>query len=142
MKKPLINEWLEEAKKSPDAKKCGMFLFHNGVVREDAKVKVRYADFRAEPVISMDFTHDEEKVKEAIEQTYKMEGIYHVKVWLNEGRIKVGDDLMYVLVGGDIRPHVIAGLNFLVDKLKNECVFEQENYKTKKSNKGLFFNIK
>lgn len=128
MEKPSMNEWLEEAKSSPNAKKCGMFLFHNGVVREDAKVKVRYADLNAKPVISMDFSFDNEKVKEAIELTYKMDGIYYVKVWLNEGQIKVGDDLMYVLVGGDIRPHVIDGLNFIVDKLKNECVLEKENY--------------
>ena len=33
---------------------------------------------------------------------------------------------MYVLIGGDIRPHVFAALEFLVEKLKNECVTEVE----------------
>ena len=33
---------------------------------------------------------------------------------------------MYVLVGGDIRPRVVDALQFLVDKLKGECVTEQE----------------
>ena len=36
------------------------------------------------------------------------------------------DDIMLVLVGGDIRPHVIDALQFLVGKLKTECVSEKE----------------
>jgi len=55
-----------------------------------------------------------------------MEGIFHVKVWLNEGQLEVGDDIMYVLIGGDIRPRVIDALQFLVGKIKNECVIEIE----------------
>ena len=35
---------------------------------------------------------------------------------------------MQVLIGGDIRPHVIDGLQFLVGKIKNECVVEEERY--------------
>jgi len=55
-----------------------------------------------------------------------MEGIFFVKVWLNEGKLKVGDSLMYILVGGDIRPHVVSALQFLLGKIKNECVTEKE----------------
>ena len=33
---------------------------------------------------------------------------------------------MYVLVGGDIRPHVLEGLQYLVGRIKNECVAERE----------------
>jgi hypothetical protein len=33
---------------------------------------------------------------------------------------------MYVLSGGDIRPHVIDALQFLVAKIKNECDKEIE----------------
>ena len=49
-----------------------------------------------------------------------------MRVWLNEGELKVGDDIMYVLVGGDIRPHVIDALQFLVEKIKTQCVVEIE----------------
>ena len=58
----------------------------------------------------------------------RMEGIRIVRVWMNEGALRVGDDIMYVLVGGDIRPHVIDALQALVGTLKNECVTEQEIY--------------
>ena len=55
-----------------------------------------------------------------------MEGVAYVRVWLNEGLLEVGDDIMYALVGGDIRPHVVDALQFLVGKLKAECVTETE----------------
>ena len=31
-----------------------------------------------------------------------------------------------VLIGGDIRPHVVDGLQYLVDRIKSECVTETE----------------
>jgi molybdopterin synthase catalytic subunit len=55
-----------------------------------------------------------------------MNGIFHVKVWLNEGELALGEDIMYVMIGGDIRPNVIDALQFLVGKIKNECVTEIE----------------
>ena len=57
-----------------------------------------------------------------------MPGIYHVRVWLNEGELLPGDDIMLVLIGGDIRPHVVDCLQSLVGQIKNECVVEQEKY--------------
>ena len=57
-----------------------------------------------------------------------MEGIYYIRVWLNEGELTLGDDIMLVLVGGDIRPHVIDALQALVGTIKNQCVVEQEVY--------------
>ena len=38
---PSMDEWLREAKADEKASQCGMFLFHNGVVRESAKAQVR-----------------------------------------------------------------------------------------------------
>jgi len=66
------------------------------------------------------------KVDAAIAETNKMDGIFYVKVWLNEGQLEVGDDIMYVLIGGDIRPHVVDALQFLVEKIKTQCVTEIE----------------
>ena len=74
----------------------------------------------------MRFDYDEAKVRRAVEEARGLPGIYHVRVWLNRGELKVGDDLMLVLVGGDIRPRVIAALESLVEALKSRCVIEQE----------------
>ena len=128
MKKPLpsMDEWLKEAKRDPNASKVGMFLFHNGVVRQTPKAKVRQGIDDGSLIKGMEFSYDADKVEEAIAETYKMEGIFYIKVWLNEGQLEVGDEIMYVLIGGDIRPHVIDALQFLVQKIKTECVIEIE----------------
>ena len=128
MNKPSIDQWLLEAKGEPDAAKCGMYLAHNGVVRETAKALVRRGEAGAQPVSGMLFSYDREKVAAAIAEAKELPGIYHVRVWLNEGELAVGDDIMLVLIGGDIRPHVIDALQFLVGKIKNECVSEVEKH--------------
>ena len=123
---PSMDEWLKEAKADPVAAIVGMFLVHNGVVREAAKAKVRMGQEDAANVTGMEFSYDAEKVEAAIAETYKMKGIYSIRTWLNEGHLEVGDDIMYVLIGGDIRPNVIDALQSLVQKIKTECVREIE----------------
>jgi molybdopterin synthase catalytic subunit len=123
---PSIDAWLQEAKADGHAGKEGMFLVHNGIVRQTPKAQVREGIDDGSRVIGMEFSYDPVKVEQVIEETYQMPGIFCVKVWLNEGRLEVGDDIMYVLIGGDIRPHVIDALQFLVGKIKKECVTERE----------------
>lgn len=122
-----MDQWIMEAKQDPKSKKVGMYLFHNGIVRETPKSVVRHGSKELELVRSMDFTYDDKGVALAIKETYKLEGIYYVRVWLNSGNLKVGDDIMFVLIGGDIRPNVIKGLQFLVEKIKTLYVTEKEN---------------
>ena len=122
---PSIDAWLKEAKAHESAPKCGMYLTHNGTVRQTAKARVRQGQ-DAPDVSGMYFTYDQAKVDAAVAETYKLEGIYYVRAWLNEGELGLGDDIMYVLIGGDIRPRVVDALQFLVGKLKNECVTEVE----------------
>ena len=123
---PSIDAWLAEAKAHESAPKIGMYLTHNGTVRQTAKAKVRYGAQDAKEVTGMVFSYDREKVDSVISDTYKMGGIYYIKVWLNEGQLKMGDDIMYVLIGGDIRPRVVDALQYLVGRIKNECVTETE----------------
>jgi len=123
---PSIDAWLKEAKAHESAPLCGMYLTHNGTVRQTAKAKVRYGAADTKEVTGMIFSYDEEKVNAVIADTYKMDGIFYIKVWLNEGRLTMGDDIMYVLIGGDIRPRVVDALQYLVGRVKNECVVETE----------------
>ena len=123
---PSMDAWLKEAKAHPSAPKIGMYLTHNGVVRESAKAKVRFGAEDTKPVTGMIFSYDPKKTEAAIADAYGLEGIYYIRVWLNEGELAVGDDLMYVLIGGDIRPRVVDALQFLVGRLKSECVTETE----------------
>ena len=123
---PSIDAWLKEAKAHESAPLCGMYLTHNGTVRQTAKALVRNGEENTKNVTGMIFSYDQEKVDEAVSAAKAMDGIYYIKVWLNEGELDLGDDIMYVLIGGDIRPRVVDCLQYLVGRLKNECVTEVE----------------
>ena len=122
---PSMDQWLMEAKAHESAPKIGMYLTHNGIVRQSAKARVRYGE-DAKDVTGMIFSYDQEKVDAVLADARKLEGIYYIRLWLNEGELKVGDDIMYVLIGGDIRPRVVDALNYIVGRIKNECVVEKE----------------
>lgn len=123
---PSMDAWLKEAKAHASAPLCGMYLTHNGTVRQTAKAKVRYGEEDTKEVTGMLFSYDKDKVNAVIADTYKLDGIYYIQVWLNEGQLEMGDDIMYVLIGGDIRPRVVDALQYLVSRVKNECVMETE----------------
>ena len=122
---PSMDQWLKEAKEDESAPKIGMYLTHNGVVRATAKAKARCGEERAD-VKGMLFSYDAEKVESVLREARALPGIHYIRLWLNEGELQVGDDIMYVLIGGDIRPRVVEALDYLVGRIKNECVNEQE----------------
>lgn len=132
MKCPSMDQWIKEAKEDADASQCGMYLFHNGVVRSTPKAKVRNTEAKealAEKTVKgMEFSYDQEKVETARAKALQLPGIYYVRIWLNEGILQAGDDIMLVLIGGDIRPHVLDALQSLVGEIKNHCVSETEIY--------------
>ncbi len=116
---PSLDAWLAELKASDDFSSTGMILAHNGVVRAHSR------DGR--PVTGMQLTVDRERLAEIVETATLMEGVTHVRAWVNEGELAVGDDIMYVIVGGDIRDHVFEALMALVRMIKTEVVTEAEH---------------
>lgn len=125
---PSQDAWIREAKADPSAENIGMYLTHTGIVRKTARSMVRSGEEGTKPVTGMHFSYDEGKVEKAIADTLKMPGIYYIRVWLGSGELSLGDTIMQVLIGGDIRPRVIDGLQHLVGMIKNECVVEEEKY--------------
>ena len=122
---PSVDAWLREAKADAAAGRIGMYLIHNGVVRETARAEARQG-IASDAVTGMQFSYDADKVAAAIRDAKAMPGIGLVRVWLNSGRLSLGDDIMLVLIGGDIRPHVVDCLQTLVGTIKKECVVEKE----------------
>ena len=57
---------------------------------------------------------------------WQMDGVYYLKVELASGNLNVGDDIMYVLIGADTRPHAVAALEQIVGLIKETCVKEIE----------------
>ena len=77
---------------------------------------------------SMDFSYNTDGLIEAVKAARKLPGVFYIRVWLNEGTLNVGDSIMYVLIGADIRPHAVDALQQLVGIIKNDLVVEHENY--------------
>lgn len=128
LQEPSIDQWLAEAKQDPKAAQCGMFLTHNGVVRITPKRQVREGAEGLGNVARIEFSYDAAGVDAAVKEALTWPGVYYVRVWLNEGTLNVGDSIMYVLIGADIRPNCIDALQKLVGKIKNDLVNETEIY--------------
>lgn len=116
--RPSLDAWLADVKREPGAEGVGMYLCHNGVVRAHSR--------DGKPVTAMDLSVNRERLDEILSTARLMEGVSVVRVWVNEGHLEVGDDIMYVLVGGDIRDHVFDALGALVRMIKSEVVTEAE----------------
>ena len=125
---PSMDAWLKEAKADPKASLCGMFLTHIGVVRITPKQQVREGVEGLGEVAQVEFSYDAEGVAAAEKEALTWPGVYYVRTWLNEGALNVGDSIMYVMIGADIRPRCIDALNKLVGKIKNDLVVEKEIY--------------
>lgn len=123
---PSLDLWLKEAKAGENAKSAGMYLFHNGVVRGTSRASQRENAPESAPVQGMDLSWDPEKVEAARQHALSLAGITCARVWLNRGRLQVGDDLMLVLVGGNVRSSVLPALEALVSELKEKCITEKE----------------
>jgi molybdopterin synthase catalytic subunit len=125
---PSIDQWLAEAKHDPQAAQVGMYLTHNGVVRLTPKAQVREGTQGLGDVSQVDFSYDARGLAAAEAEARTWPGIFYVRVWLNECVLDVGDSLMYVLIGGDIRPRTVDALQKLVSKIKGKLVVEKEIY--------------
>jgi molybdopterin synthase catalytic subunit len=110
--------WIAEVKRTTDPRMLGMLLVHNGVVRATSRA--------GESVGGMVLSVNRDRVAELVEEAAALPGIGAVRAWINEGQLDVGDDIMYVLIAGDIRPRVIPALEQLVGGIKAEGVREEE----------------
>lgn len=100
------------AKKHPKADRIGMILCHNGVVRGTSR------DGR--DVSGLRITVDHDKLQAVIAKNTQQPGIVDIQVEIAEDRdLAVGDDVMFLVVAGDIREHVIAALTDTLNAVKS-----------------------
>jgi molybdopterin synthase catalytic subunit len=114
-----INNFLNQIKNHPDYSKAGMILCHNGVVRGTSR------DGRKVSGLTISVDHD--KLKQVITENKKRDGIVEILVEINEGRdLVVGDDVMYLVVAGDIRENVISTLTDTLNAIKTTVTSKTE----------------
>jgi molybdopterin synthase catalytic subunit len=115
-----ITKTIQELKKRPEfTENVGMILIHNGVVRNWSR---RY---RAK-VTALEIHPDYEKI-EALRQEYLQHpGIFDIIIEAKSGTLQPGDDLLFIIVAGDIRENIKPVLAELLDRIKAEAVRKRE----------------
>lgn len=101
---------IQAFKEHPDYNKMGMIASHLGVVRENS--------LTGGEVQGIEIVFDRNMIDSIINEIKRMTGIYQVLVEVSEGTLKVGDEIMAVVVGGDTREHVFPALIEAVDRIK------------------------
>jgi molybdopterin synthase catalytic subunit len=114
----VIDEWLKEVKQSANPEDLGMILVHNGIVRGTSK--------SGNPVRAMKLSYDQKKLDSFIPIFKQRPGVVEVKVWINSGDLKVGDNIMFLLVAGRFRTDIVPVFEELLTIVKNEIVTEEE----------------
>lgn len=97
----------------------GMVLVHNGVVRGWSRKD-------HQNVTAVEITPDEPRMREICAEIQARPGIFRVLAECRAGLLKPGDDVLFLVVAGDIRENVKPALADLLDRIKKEAVTKRE----------------
>ncbi|MBU2539027.1 MAG: molybdenum cofactor biosynthesis protein MoaE [Proteobacteria bacterium] len=115
-----ISKTIAEMKKNPAfAENVGMVLVHNGVVRGWSR-KTR------EGVTALEVSPDQEKIEAIRREFLQKTGIFDIVIEARSGSFQPGDDLLFIIVAGDIRENVKPVLGDLLDRIKSEAIGKKE----------------
>ena len=117
-----LTRMIDSIKKHPDYHQAGMILCHNGVVRDASR------DGRK--VSGLTISVDHEKLRQVVETYKKKPGIVEILVEIAENKkLAVGDDVMFLVVAGDIRETVIRVLTDTLNAIKSTVTHKTEFFK-------------
>jgi molybdopterin synthase catalytic subunit len=115
-----ISQAIAELKKTPGfTEHVGMVLVHNGVVRGWSRKD--HAN-----VTAIEITPDYEKMEAIRAEIERRPGIFRAIAHANSGLMHPGDDVLFLIVAGDIRENVKPALADLLDRIKSEAVKKRE----------------
>ena len=115
-----ISKTIKEMKKNSDfTDNVGMLLIHNGVVRAWSRKDRRTVE-------SIEVSYDMAKVESLRHEYEQKPGIYKILIEVNSGQLAPGDDLLFIVVAGDIRENVKPVLAEVLDRIKAEAVIKDE----------------
>ena len=114
----MIAEMIQKIKEHPRYHEAGMILCHNGVVRKTSRDGC--------PVEELLVRCHHERLREIVERMKRRPGILEVLAHVNEGVLRPGDDVMYVVVAGDFRENVFSCLMDGVNEIKKTVTEKKE----------------
>jgi molybdopterin synthase catalytic subunit len=114
-----LDQLLNQVKQHPGFDRVGMVLCHNGVVRGTSR------DGRRTTGLEVSVNHH--RLKAIVAAQKKRPGIVEILVEINENRpLAVGDDVMFIVVAGDIRENVISALSDTLNAIKSSVTTKTE----------------
>ena len=116
-----IEKILEKIKEHPHSHRIGMIASHLGVVRGHS--------LDGRDVIGIEVVYDLDSIENIIKYIKKLPGIVEVMVKVNQGVLDVGDEILFVAVGGDIRENVFPALIKAVDMIKKNASRKREIFR-------------
>lgn len=115
-----ISQAIAAMKQKPGfAENVGMVLVHNGVVRAWSRKD-------KSDVTALEVTPDQAKIEAIRQEFLRRPGIFDIVIEAKSGRFQPGDDLLFLIVAGDIRENVKPALADLLDRVKAEAITKQE----------------
>jgi molybdopterin synthase catalytic subunit len=116
-----IKKAIETIRNHPDSHRIGMIASHLGIVRGSSR------DGRE--VVGIEVKYDMAAVEDIREKIKAMPGIVEVIVEIRDGSLNVGDEILLLAVGGDIRENVFTALMEGVNLIKKNGSRKTEIYK-------------
>ena len=114
-----LSRLVDRVKQHPEYHRAGMILCHNGVVRSTSR------DGRQ--VSGLQITVNHNKLQKIVAAHKQTPGIIEILVEFNENRtLSVGDDVMFLVVAGDIRENVIRVLTDTLNAIKSTVTHKTE----------------
>jgi len=113
-----IQKMMQKARTHPEAGKIGMIASHLGIVRATSR--------DGTPVERIRVSYDHEVLAAIVQNIRCMPGIIEVLVDTREGLLDIGDEIMAVVVAGDIRENVFSALIAAVNRIKAEASKKKE----------------
>jgi len=112
---------IKTIKNHPEYDKVGMILCHNGVVRGTSRDGRRVSGLKIEV--------DHAGLSAIIKENKKRPGIIEILVEIAENvDLGIGDDVMMLVVAGDIRDNVIKVLHDTLDAIKTTVTHKTQFY--------------
>jgi molybdopterin synthase catalytic subunit len=111
---------IDSVKEHPEFDRVGMILCHNGIVRATSRDGRR--------VKGLEVSVDHDLLNRILAEGRQRPGIVAIEVRIDENRyLPVGEDVMVLVVAGDVRENVLPALQAILDAIKKTATRKIEH---------------
>ncbi|MFZ0241893.1 MAG: molybdenum cofactor biosynthesis protein MoaE [Desulfobacterales bacterium] len=117
-----LSHLIDTVKKHPEFDRVGMVLCHIGIVRATSRA--------GRPVKGLEVRVDHDVLKDILAEGRLKPGIVTIEVQIAENRyLAVGEEVMLLVVAGDVRENVQAALHSTLEAIKKTASRKIEHFR-------------